>query len=70
MAECTYQRTMKWCNCTYEPCDKKGKCCECLRSHLKAGEFPACVFPNDVEKTFDRSIERFMKTYQQRGGWW
>jgi hypothetical protein len=41
-----------------------------LRSHLKAGEFPACVFPKDVEKTFDRSIERFIKTYQQRGGWW
>jgi len=70
MAECTYERTKTWCRCTYEPCSKKGKCCECLRSHLRAGELPACVFPDDVERTFDRSIERFIKTYQQRGSWW
>jgi len=30
------------------------------------GEMPACFFPEDVEKTFDRSIERFIKTYQDR----
>jgi hypothetical protein len=34
------------------------------------GEFPACVFPEDVEKTYDRSIETFIKTYQKRGKWW
>jgi hypothetical protein len=25
------------------------------------------LFPNDVERTYDRSIERFIKTYQKRG---
>ncbi len=24
----------------------------------------------DVEKTYDRSIERFIKTFQERGQWW
>jgi hypothetical protein len=34
------------------------------------GQLPACVFPKDVEKTYDRSIETFIKTYQTRGKWW
>ena len=51
------------CNCTYEPCSRKGNCCACLQYHLKNRELPACVFPDDVEKTWDRSFERFIKTY-------
>jgi hypothetical protein len=27
--------------------------------HRKAGQLPACYFPDDVERTYDRSIERF-----------
>lgn len=50
------------CPCTYEPCSKKGICCECIKSHWKRGELPACFFPKDVEKTFDRSIEGFIET--------
>jgi hypothetical protein len=38
--------------------------------HWKMGEFPACYFPSDVEKTYDRSIEKFIDTYQKRGRWW
>ncbi|RKX69756.1 hypothetical protein DRP53_07175 [candidate division WOR-3 bacterium] len=53
---------LKRCNCTYEPCDKKGKCCECLRYHLSLNELPACLFPADVERTYDRSIKRFIQT--------
>ncbi len=48
------------CNCTYEPCSRKGKCCECLAYHRRAGELPACYFPPEVEATFDRSIGRFI----------
>ena len=70
MAECTREKNLKTCNCSYEPCAKKGKCCEYLQYHLRMGQFPACVFPNDVEKTYDRSIERFIKTYEERGRWW
>ena len=68
--ECKKEQNMKRCNCTYEPCGKKGVCCDCLSSHWRNGEFPACLFPDDVEKTFDRSIETFIKTYQKRGRWW
>ena len=58
--ECpNYEKNMARCNCTYEPCGKKGKCCECIAYHLGLGELPACYFPDDVEATYDRSIARF-----------
>ncbi len=68
--ECKKEQNLKRCTCTYESCSKKGVCCECITSHWKIGQFPACFFPSDVEKTYDRSIERFIKTYQKRGKWW
>ena len=46
------------CPCTYS-CDLKGRCCECIRSHRAHRELPACYFPPEVEKTYDRSIKRF-----------
>lgn len=63
--ECKKEENLKGCNCTYEPCSRKGICCECIASHLKNKQFPACFFPPDVEKTYDRTIERFVKTYQK-----
>ncbi len=69
--ECSNQRdNLEFCNCSYGPCVRKGKCCECIQYHLRSGQFPACFFPDDIEKTYDRSIERFVKTYQQRPAWW
>jgi len=63
MAECkNYQSNLARCNCTYEPCSRKGYCCECIQYHKQMGELPACYFPNDVERTFDRSIRRFIST--------
>ncbi len=67
--ECTKEANKKFCNCTY-PCSSKGKCCECIQSHRRMGELPACYFPADVEKTYDRSIENFISLYQERGAWW
>jgi hypothetical protein len=49
------------CNCSYEPCSRKGNCCACLQYHLRMKELPACCFPNDVERTYDRSFRRFAK---------
>ena len=66
MRECTVEKNKKECNCTYEPCSRKGICCQCLRYHLRSGELPACVFPADVESTYDRSMARFIATYQER----
>jgi hypothetical protein len=58
--ECPNNRkNLERCNCTYEPCSRKGVCCECIAYHTRAGELPACYFPDDVERTFDRSIARF-----------
>jgi len=57
--ECNQQKNRGICNCSYEPCSRKGICCECIRYHLRIRELPACCFPNDVEKTYDRSFERF-----------
>ncbi len=55
------ERNLKMCNCSYNPCERKGICCECLHYHRKQGQLPACFFPNDVERTYDRSTERFKK---------
>ena len=63
------QNKEQYCNCTY-PCNRKGTCCDCLHYHRKMGQLPACFFPDDVEKTYDRSIEKFIELYQERGSWW
>ena len=52
------------CNCTYDPCSRKGKCCECLKYHLVMDELPACCFPDDVERTYDRSFQRFAELHR------
>jgi len=59
--ECNKQRNMAWCNCSYEPCSRKGICCECVAYHRKAGELPACYFSDQAERTYDRSIEHFIE---------
>jgi hypothetical protein len=53
------------CNCSYEPCSKKGTCCDCLRYHLRSRELPACCFPADAERTYDRSFEHFARLVAQ-----
>jgi len=61
MADCkNYQTNLEQCNCSYEPCSRKGICCECIIYHKRMGELPACYFPNDVERTYDRSIRTFI----------
>lgn len=59
--ECRINQNKKICNCTYEPCSRKGVCCECIAYHLQMRQLPACCFPDDVEKTWDRSFARFIK---------
>lgn len=65
MPECKIEENKANCNCTY-PCDKKGMCCKCIRYHQKLGELPACFFPDEIERTYDRSIENFIRIYQNR----
>ncbi len=60
--ECKKETNMERCNCTY-PCGKKGVCCDCIASHLRSRELPACCFPDEVEKTYDRSFRAFAKAW-------
>ncbi|MDD3374686.1 MAG: DUF6485 family protein [Candidatus Omnitrophica bacterium] len=60
------QKNLQECNCSYSSCEKMGICCECIRYHRKKGALPACYFPADAEKTYDRSIEHFIQVYQKK----
>ena len=63
MNECyNLQKNLNNCNCSYEPCFRKGKCCECLSYHRKMNELPACYFSQKEEKTYNRSINFFIST--------
>jgi hypothetical protein len=58
--ECKLEANRQSCNCTYEPCSRKGKCCECIAYHRGNDELPACYFTPEVERTYDRSVARFL----------
>lgn len=62
--ECKIEENLKDCPCTYPGCDKKGKCCDCLKYHLARNELPACCFSKETERTYDRSFEMFIKDQQ------
>lgn len=59
--DCKKETNLGVCNCTYEPCPRKGICCECIIYHRKYHELPACFFSDEVEKTYDRSVQRFIE---------
>ena len=59
----TQERNLEECGCTYSTCSRKGRCCECIRYHRAAGELPGCLFPPEVEKTYDRSIAAFVRAH-------
>jgi hypothetical protein len=60
--ECSKSKNQSKCPCTYDPCPRKGVCCECLSYHLKSEQLPACCFSKDAEKTYDRSFYKFIQT--------
>jgi len=66
MRECNLEKNKQICNCTYDPCSRKGICCECIQYHWRMQELPACLFPDEVEKTFDRSLRRFIEIYKDK----
>lgn len=54
------------CNCTYEPCPRKGICCECLQYHLPMKQAPACMFSSGAEHSYDRSIANLIIDLNKR----
>jgi len=63
--ECTQAANRKNCPCTY-PCEKRGKCCDCVVYHRKRGELPACYFSPKDEATYDRSISFYIECQTRR----
>jgi len=66
MVDCRIDANKERCICTYEPCERKGKCCDCIRYHKNLGELPGCLFPPEVERTYDRSIAKFVEVFGSR----
>ncbi len=64
--DCRQPENLARCNCTYEPCPRKGICCECIAYHRSKKQLPACCFSPEAEKTWDRSIAKFIEDYQQQ----
>jgi len=72
---CKKEQNLKDCPCSWPNCPRlqptllilssfawaPGICCECIRHHLVKNELPACFFSKEAEKTYDRSIDNFIK---------
>jgi hypothetical protein len=63
--DCKQSGNLQSCTCSYEPCRRKGNCCECLRYHLQARELPGCYFPPAAERSYDRSFAHFAKLVRE-----
>jgi len=62
--DCQQEKNLAHCACTYDPCSRKGVCCECLTFHLRMRELQGCCFSAAAEATFDRSFEHFARLVQ------
>ncbi len=63
--ECKKDANLNRCNCSYPSCSRKGVCCDCLAFHLRSRELPACAFPADAERTYDRSFSHFVRLVEE-----
>lgn len=61
MMECKIDKNKLDCTCSYEPCPRKGLCCQCVAYHRKRNELPGCFFPREIERTYDRSIQKYIR---------
>ena len=62
---CNVENNKARCTCTYEPCPRKGICCECVEYHRRMNELPGCFFPTEAERTYDRSYTYFAELVRQ-----
>jgi hypothetical protein len=63
--ECEKEANLARCNCSWPSCSRKGICCDCIAYHLKSRELPACVFPPEAERTYDRSFAHFAQLVEK-----
>lgn len=59
--DCIQEEMKKKCACTYISCSRRGSCCACVEYHNKKNEIPGCFFPEVAERTYDRSVENFIR---------
>ena len=59
--QCRKEDNIKNCPCTHISCPRRGICCLCIKHHRENDELPACYFSTTQEKTYDRSIDNFIK---------
>ena len=64
--ECKKEENKIGCTCTATTCSNWGICCDCVRYHRENGEIPGCFFTSASERTWDRSIENFVKTMAKK----
>ena len=64
--ECRKEENLKDCACTYPGCSRKGICCLCIKHHLENDELPGCCFDKVSEKSYDRSIENFIRMWKNK----
>lgn len=55
------EKNSSMCSCTYAGCPRHGLCCECIKHHKDRDQLPACYFTAEQEKTYDRSVDYFLK---------
>lgn len=65
MMDCKKDANIARCNCTYGGCPRHGACCDCMAYHVRSKELPACVFPADAERTYDRSYAHFVRLVEE-----
>jgi len=65
--ECKKDANLDRCNCTYEPCSRKGVCCDCIAYHLRSRELPACAFPADAEPGAQRMAVETLQRMAEGG---
>lgn len=58
--ECDLKRNLVQCPCSYGSCSRRGKCCECVAYHRRSNQIPGCFFTPEAERTYDRSITKFI----------
>ncbi len=63
--ECDIEKNKASCTCTYTSCSRRGKCCDCVSSHRSRGELPGCFFPPEYERTYDRSVDNFIRAHSR-----
>jgi hypothetical protein len=63
--ECDLKKNLAQCTCSYESCSRRGKCCECVAYHRRSNEIPGCFFAPEAERTYDRSITKFIAAFKR-----